>query len=118
MAHLDLIMYHVGCYGDIPYNNMGNKDSHDLDIELESDGVLDIYEDVPIIAYLQTCEILVGLTPKECDWVVHRAKWFKWGRNSLLHDRIDKCGLCLAHNIVKALWGMFMMGWTILRFDL
>jgi len=53
------------------YNNMGNKDSHDLDIELESDGVFDIYEYVLIIAYLQICEILVGLTPKECDRVVH-----------------------------------------------
>jgi hypothetical protein len=97
---------------------MGNKDSHGLDTELESDGLLDIYEDVFIIAYLQTCEILVGLTPKECDQVVHRAKWFKWGIISLLHDQIDKCRLCLVDNIVKALWGMFMTRWAILRFDL
>jgi hypothetical protein len=29
-------------------------------------------------------EVLIGLTPKEKDRVVHRAKWFKWEGNSLL----------------------------------
>jgi hypothetical protein len=74
-----------------------------LDIELENDGVLDIYEYVFIIAYLQTCEFLVGLTPKECDHVVHRAKCFKWGKKFLRRDQIDEFKLCLAHNIMRAL---------------
>ncbi len=45
MAHLSILMCHVGCYGDVPQNNMGNKDSCDVDIELESDhGALNIHE--------------------------------------------------------------------------
>jgi hypothetical protein len=46
--------------------------------------VLNIYDDAPIIAYLQVGEFLIGLTPKERDYVVHRPKWFKWEGNSLL----------------------------------
>jgi hypothetical protein len=46
---------------------MGNEDSHDLEIELEGDGVLDIYENALVIAYLQASEIFIELTPKEHD---------------------------------------------------
>ncbi len=53
---------------------MGNEDSWDLDIELEGDGALNIYEDLHVIAYLQTIEVLVRLTPKKHEQVVHRAK--------------------------------------------
>jgi hypothetical protein len=53
---------------------MGNEDSWDLDIELEGDGALNIYEDLHVIAYLQTIEVLVILTPKKHEQVVHRAK--------------------------------------------
>jgi acyl-CoA synthetase (AMP-forming)/AMP-acid ligase II len=35
--------------------------------------------------YLQVREILIRLTPKERDCVVHKAKWFKWEGNSFLH---------------------------------
>ncbi len=49
---------------------MDDGDPHDLDMELEGNGALDIYDDAPIIAYLQTCEILIGLSLKERDRVV------------------------------------------------
>jgi hypothetical protein len=45
-------------------------DPHDVDMELEGNGALDIYDDALVIAYLQTCEILIGLSPKERDRVV------------------------------------------------
>jgi hypothetical protein len=45
---------------------------------------LDIYDDAPVIVYLQGSEVLIGLTSKERDHVVHKAKWFKWEGNSLL----------------------------------
>jgi hypothetical protein len=34
---------------------------------------LDIYDDAPIIAYLQASEIPTRLTPKEREHVVHKA---------------------------------------------
>jgi hypothetical protein len=33
---------------------------------------------------LQAKKVLIRLTPKEKDHVVHKAKWFKWEGNSLL----------------------------------
>jgi hypothetical protein len=53
-------------------------DPHDVDMELEGNGALDIYDDALVIAYLQASEISIGLTPKEKDYVMHKAKWFKW----------------------------------------
>jgi hypothetical protein len=58
-------------------------------MEQEGNGALNIYDDAPIIAYLQASEILIGLTPKEQDHVVHRAKRFKWEGNSLLCMWVD-----------------------------
>ncbi len=55
----------VGCFGDVPWINMGGGESHDVDIEQEGNGALHIHVDAPIIAYLQAYEISVGLTPKE-----------------------------------------------------
>jgi hypothetical protein len=69
---------------DVPYTNVDNGDPHDVDMESEGNGALDIYDNVPIIAYLQVGEVPIGLTPKEMDHVVHRAKQFKWEGNSLL----------------------------------
>jgi hypothetical protein len=43
-------------------------------MELEGNSALDIYDDTPIIAYLQVGEVPIGLTPKERDHVVHRTK--------------------------------------------
>ncbi len=68
---------------------MGGGDSHDVDIEPEGDGALHIHVDAPIIAYLRAYEISVGWTPKEWNWAVHKAKWFKWEGNSLLHVWVD-----------------------------
>jgi hypothetical protein len=53
-------------------------------MELESEGALDIHENALVITYLQGSEVLIGLTPKEHDHVVHRAKQFRWKNNSPL----------------------------------
>jgi len=64
----------LGCFGDVPQTSVDDGDSHDVDMELEGNGVQDIYEDAFVIAYLQVGEILIRLTLKEQDHVVHRAK--------------------------------------------
>jgi hypothetical protein len=58
-------------------------------MELEGNGALDIYDDAPIITYLQVGEVPIGLTPNEKDCVVRRAKRFKWEGNSLLRMWVD-----------------------------
>ncbi len=45
---------------------------------------MDIYDDAPIIAYLQVSKVPIRLTPKKRDHVVNRAKRFKWEGNSFL----------------------------------
>jgi hypothetical protein len=61
------------------------NEPHDVDMESEGNGSLDIYDDAFVIAYLQVGNFFIRLTPKERDCVVHKAKWFKWKSNSLLH---------------------------------
>jgi hypothetical protein len=68
---------------------MDDGDPHDVDMESKGNGALDIYDDAHVITYLQASEILIGLTPKEKDYVVHRAKRFKWEGNSLLQMWVD-----------------------------
>jgi len=68
---------------------MDDGDPHDVDMELEGNGALDIYDDALVIAYLQVGEIPIGLTPKERDHVVHRAKQLKWEGNSLLRMWVE-----------------------------
>jgi hypothetical protein len=46
---------------------------------------------------LQVGEILIRLTPKERDHVVHRAKWFKWEGNSFLQMWVDWQGHIVLH---------------------
>jgi hypothetical protein len=75
----------LGHSGDVPHNIMGNGESHDEDIEFKGNSALDIHEDT----YLQVGEFFVGLSPKEQDCVMHRAKRFKWEGNSLLWVWID-----------------------------
>jgi hypothetical protein len=58
-------------------------------MESKGNGALDIYDDAPIIAYLQIGEIPIKSTPKKNDHVVHRAKRFKWEGNSLLRMWVD-----------------------------
>ncbi len=53
---------------------MSTRGFNGVDIEPKGDGAQDIHDDVPIITYLQTCEVLIGLTPKEWDRVMHKAK--------------------------------------------
>jgi hypothetical protein len=43
-----------------------------VNIEQEGDGALDLHVDAPFIAYLQACGVLVRLTPKEQDQIVHK----------------------------------------------
>jgi hypothetical protein len=74
----------LGCFGDVPQTNVNDGDPHDVDMESKGNGALDIYDYALVIAYLQTCEVLNGLTPKETDYVVHKAKWFKLEDDSFL----------------------------------
>jgi hypothetical protein len=74
----------LGCFRDVPQINVNDGDPHDVDMEWEGNGALDIYDGALVIAYLQISEVPIGLTPKERDYVVHKAKWFKWEGNSFL----------------------------------
>ncbi len=67
----------LGCFGDVLQTSMDDGDPHDVDMELKGNGALDVYDDAPVITYLQANEVSIGLTPKENDYVVHRAKRFK-----------------------------------------
>ncbi len=79
----------LGCFSDVLQTNMDDGDPHDVDMELEGNGALDIYDDALVIAYLQVGEIPIRLTPKERDRVVHRAKRLKWEGNSLLRMWVE-----------------------------
>ncbi len=63
---------------------MDNGELGDVDIEPKGNGALNIYEYAFVIAYLQANEILVKLTPKDLDHIVHKANQFKCECNSLL----------------------------------
>jgi hypothetical protein len=79
----------LGCFGDVLQTSVNDGDPHDVDMESKGNGALDIYDDAPIITYLQVSEIPIGLTPKERDHVVHKAKQFKWEGNSFLWMWVD-----------------------------
>jgi hypothetical protein len=79
----------LGCSRDVPKARPSSGDSQEKDIKPKGNGVLDIHDDLFVIAYLQTNGISVGLTPKELNWVMHKAKRFKWEGNSLLRVWID-----------------------------
>jgi hypothetical protein len=69
-----------------------------------------------MLFHLQTIEVLIKLTPKEHDQVVHRAKRFKWEGN-FLPISVDKWMnviFFLAQNNMRALCSMFMKSWAIL----
>ncbi len=82
MPCFDIPLYLFGVFQD-------DGNSHDVDMEQEGNGAQDIYDDAPIIAYLEASEVSIGLTPKEQDHVVHSAKQFKWEGNSLLCMSVD-----------------------------
>jgi hypothetical protein len=64
----------LGCFGDVPLTNVDDGDPHDVNMELKGNDDLEIYDDAHVIAYLQVGEVPIGLTPKDMDYVVHRAK--------------------------------------------
>jgi hypothetical protein len=68
----------LGCSRDVLQVNTGGGNSQNEDDELEGNNALDIHLNLPVMAYIYAGEILVGLTPKERDWVVHRVKQFQW----------------------------------------
>jgi hypothetical protein len=82
-------------------------DTHDVDMELEGNGTINIYDDAPIIVYLQVTEVMIGLLTKEKDYVVRKAKQLKWEGNSLLwmwtdgqmkvEPRLEQCESLVKH---------------------
>jgi hypothetical protein len=68
----------LGCYKDVPKVRLNSGDSQEEDIEPKGNGILDIHDDLFVIAYSTTSGVSVGLTPKELNWVMHRVKQFKW----------------------------------------
>ncbi len=83
---------------------MDNGDSCDVNMELEGNGAMDIYDDAFVITYLQASEVLIRLTPKKRNHVVQRARQFKWERNPPYGcGQMDKYKLCFAHNNMKTL---------------
>ncbi len=52
----------LGCFRDVFETNVDDEDHHDVDMESKGNGALDIYDDAPIIVYLQANEVPVGLT--------------------------------------------------------
>jgi len=74
----------LGCSWDVSQISTDDEDPHDVVMESKHNGALDIYDDAFVIAYLQVRKVPIGLTPKEKDHVVHKAKRFKWEGNSFL----------------------------------
>ncbi len=71
-------------FGHAFQTNMDNGELGDVDIEPKGNGALNICEYAFVIAYLQANEILVKLTPKDLDHIVHKANHFKCECNSFL----------------------------------
>jgi hypothetical protein len=42
------------------------------------------YMRMHFLLHIYKCEVLIGLTLKEDDQVVHKPKWFKWEGNSFI----------------------------------
>jgi hypothetical protein len=42
----------LGCFGDALQIGVNDEDPHDVDMELEGNDALDIYDNAPVIAYL------------------------------------------------------------------
>ncbi len=79
----------MGYWRDVPQISVNDGDSHDVEMELKGNGVLNIQDDALVIAYLQASEVLIGLTPKEHNHIMHRVKWFKWESNPFLQVWVD-----------------------------
>jgi len=79
----------LGYSTDVFQTSMDDGDPHDVDMESKGSGALYIYDDALVNTYLQVGEVPIGLTPKEKDCVVHKAKRFKWEGNSLPQMWVD-----------------------------
>ncbi len=55
----------LGCSGDVPQGNKGGGNFQSDNDEPKGNNALDIHLNLPVMAYLQVGEVLVGLTPKE-----------------------------------------------------
>jgi hypothetical protein len=64
----------LGCSGDVHQGNTSIENSFNDGDELEDNGALDIHLNLLVMAYLQVGEVPLGLTPKEWDRVVDKAK--------------------------------------------
>jgi len=53
---------------------MGGGNSQNDDDEPRGNNALHIHLNLLVMAYLQACEITMGLTPKERGYVVHKVK--------------------------------------------
>lgn len=79
----------MGCSRDVPKVRPSNGDSQEEDIEPKGNGVW-IHMMIYLLLHIyKQVGVLVGLTPKELNWVMHRAKRFKWEGNTLLHVCIN-----------------------------
>jgi hypothetical protein len=59
--HASIYLYTLlKCCGDVPRTNVDDGDPHDVDMELEGNGALDIYDHALVIAYLQVGEIPIN----------------------------------------------------------
>jgi hypothetical protein len=74
----------LGSSRDVPQGHTSGGNSSSDDDEPKGNHALDIHLYLPIMAYLHVGEVLVGLTLKERDRVVHTVKQFQWEGNSLL----------------------------------
>jgi hypothetical protein len=85
---------------------MGNEESCDVAIEQKGNSDLDIHEYAFGIAYLQVGKVSVELTPKEYEGptLCIRPLNISSGKATPSYGCgwMDECGLCFAHNSVKA----------------
>jgi hypothetical protein len=52
MACFCIPLHYIRCYGDILQTGVNDEDLHDVDMELEGNDALDIYDDAHAIEYL------------------------------------------------------------------
>jgi hypothetical protein len=86
----------LGCSRDVLQINIGNKDSHDVDVEPKGDAPLNIHEDVFVIAYLQMGEVPMGLNLSNVTMFYICPNSLS-GRIILFYKcgRMDECKLCV-----------------------
>jgi hypothetical protein len=66
------------------------------DIE-ELDGPKDVHEDLTLMAYFQIGDMPIGVTIDEKDWILQKAKSFKWKGHHLLIVWKDAQGMIVLY---------------------